>query len=158
MILIIIISLLLTIFLICLIINSPINLGIAILCISLFISSIFAIISSRWFGFITFIIYVGGILVIFAYFSALQPNQQIINWAWTFCPIVFIIMYFLYTNKTPYIWLDNFINTNQIFSINNLIIPILLALLLFLTLIIVIKTTRADEGPLRPFFYVKTHS
>lgn len=32
---------------------------------------------SRWFGFIIFLIYIGGILVIFAYFTAIQPNQEI---------------------------------------------------------------------------------
>nr|ANP26488.1 NADH dehydrogenase subunit 6 [Laeonereis culveri] len=153
-----IMSLLLTMFLMCLMINSPINLGMMILSISLFISSIFALMTSSWFGYITFIIYIGGMLVMFAYFSALQPNQQIMNWAWTFYPTLFIMMYFIWMNNTTYLWSNNFVNIIQIFSFNNWMIPIILAMILFLTLIMVMKTTRADEGPLRPFFYVKTNS
>lgn len=43
---------------------------------SIVISVLMGTTFSRWFGFIIFLIYIGGMLVIFAYFVAIQPNQQ----------------------------------------------------------------------------------
>jgi len=79
MILIIINRLIITLFISCLTTISPIRLGATVLCSAVFVASSLTLISTGWFGLITFIIYVGGMLVIFAYFAALQPNQHIIN-------------------------------------------------------------------------------
>jgi NADH-ubiquinone oxidoreductase chain 6 len=54
----------------------PLSLGLWILILSISISVLIRTSFSRWFGFIIFLIYIGGILVIFAYFVAIQPNQQ----------------------------------------------------------------------------------
>jgi len=70
-------SMIVTLFISCITSLSPINLGILVLLVALFVAAAVGIISTGWFGLITFIIYVGGILVIFAYFAALQPNQYI---------------------------------------------------------------------------------
>ena len=55
--------------------SSPLLLGIWILSTALTISAFIGLTTLSWVGFLVFLIYVGGILVIFAYFTAIQPNQ-----------------------------------------------------------------------------------
>lgn len=151
-------TLVITLIIICITALSPINLGILVLRSALFIAANVSIIYSRWFGFITFIIYVGGILVIFAYFAALQPNQHITSWSWLHTPIIFsVIIILFFNNYTLNISIDEF-KIYSIYSTYNLIIPVSIALILFLALIIVVKTAHADKGPLRPFIYVQLNS
>jgi hypothetical protein len=97
-------------------------------------------------------------LVIFAYFAALQPNQHLTNWAWILTPSTLIIIIVTIINPHSLFWLPITPNTAQIYSPNNTLIPILLGLILFLALIMVIKTSQADKGPLRPFSYVQPNT
>lgn len=144
-----------TLFISCLRSISPISLGATILSTALFVATTLRILSTRWFGLITFIIYVGGMLVIFAYFTALQPNQQIISWTWVILPSILIIITVITYGYYPLMWGPHTINTGQLYQTNTYVIPVLMALILFLALIIVVKTSRADDGPLRPFSYVQ---
>ena len=147
-------SIIITLFISCLRTISPISLGATVLSIAIFVAIDVRLVSTRWFGFITFIIYVGGILVIFAYFAALQPNQHITNWAWIVIPSTLAIVLYTTINPLSIHWATHKLTTTQLYQTNNYIIPLLIALILFLALIIVVKTARADEGPLRPFSYV----
>ena len=154
MILIITNTLITTIFIICITALSPINIGILVLSVAFLIAIRLSIFCSGWFGFITFIIYVGGMLVIFAYFAALQPNQHITNWRWIYAPFTFfVLLYLLFSNSSLIAPINSF-KIHDIYSLTNLSIPIILALILFLALIIVVKTAKAEQGPLRPFNYV----
>nr|QNN93080.1 NADH dehydrogenase subunit 6 [Platynereis cf. australis PA-2020] len=144
-------ALIATLFFSCLSTISPINLGVTVLAIALIMSIMLAMITSSWFGFITFIIYVGGMLVMFAYFAALQPNQHITNWNWLLTPTWCLILLYILTQNTSIVWPNYTPDTMEVYSMTNMILPVFLALILFLALIVVVKTARADEGPLRPF-------
>nr|YP_009974932.1 NADH dehydrogenase subunit 6 [Perinereis cultrifera]QNJ33906.1 NADH dehydrogenase subunit 6 [Perinereis cultrifera] len=143
-------SIIITLFISCMMSVSPINLGILIILVSLSIAIAMGVMSTGWFGLITFIIYVGGMLVMFAYFAALQPNQYITSWAWFMVPSFSLIITAIMWAMLSVSWLPQPSNPSQIYS-NNLMLPIFMALILFLALIMVVKTSRADEGPLRPF-------
>nr|QNN93054.1 NADH dehydrogenase subunit 6 [Platynereis sp. 2 PA-2020] len=151
-------ALIITLFFSCLTTLSPINLGVTVLMIALFMSIMLAMITSSWFGFIAFIIYVGGMLVMFAYFAALQPNQYITNWNWLLTPSWCLILLYILSQNVSILWSDYMPNTMEIYSMTNVVLPVFLALILFLALIVVVKTARADEGPLRPFSYVQTYT
>nr|QHT64912.1 NADH dehydrogenase subunit 6 [Perinereis sp. PA-2020] len=144
-------SIIITLFISCLPAVSPINLGTLVLMIALFVATALSVMSTGWFGLITFIIYVGGMLVMFAYFAALQPNQLITSWGWILLPTLFTINLFIMLPHSTLNWISHSPNTSQIYSPINLNIPVLMALVLFLALIMVVKTSRANEGPLRPF-------
>nr|YP_009250796.1 NADH dehydrogenase subunit 6 [Namalycastis abiuma]AMY15513.1 NADH dehydrogenase subunit 6 [Namalycastis abiuma] len=134
----------------CLMALSPISLGVTVLFIALMSSMSIAAMSTTWYGLIMFIIYVGGMLVMFSYFAALQPNQHITNWMWWASPPIFIM--FIYIGLTPTFSLNQ-LNTSikPLFTSHNTAVLMFLAILLFLALIAVVKTSRSYQGPLRPF-------
>nr|YP_003204700.1 NADH dehydrogenase subunit 6 [Oxymeris dimidiata]ACF04833.1 NADH dehydrogenase subunit 6 [Oxymeris dimidiata] len=54
--------------------GQPLSLGLVIMMSTLFMCVVSAITLSSWYGYILFLIYVGGLLVMFAYVAALSPN------------------------------------------------------------------------------------
>lgn len=146
------------------IINTPLNLGIWVLILALITAIIFSIIQTTWFGILLFLIYVGGILVIFAYFIAISPNQELrLIPPFTLTTIIFIIFMVnhgtnKYINITPHI---NMIEKplRPLFDTTNIFILFLLAVILFVALVLVVKISIRSRGPLRPFYkYVFSNS
>lgn len=135
--------------------STPIILGANILVMSLLLASVFAAFIRSWFAFLAFLIYIGGMLVIFAYFIALTPNQQISNFNTLPYILISIITFSVLTYtaniKIPIISYMNQGNT-ILYIPNTAPFLILLALILLLTIVIVVKLTSRTKGPLRPFF------
>lgn len=132
---------------------NPITIGVLILLIALTLAIIYGLTLSSWIAFLLFLIYVRGILVIFAYFVALSPNQQINKFiiipSITFILIVTIAIIWtnIYPNITPtFQYLINTFYTNI-----NIPILIMLATILFLAIVVVVKIVTNNKGPLRPF-------
>lgn len=140
--------------------STPIVLGINILIIALLLAATFASFIRSWFAFLIFLIYVGGILVMFAYFIALTPNQQIPNSNNSLYGVIsfttFAILTYSINIKIPSV--SEFRQGNSILYLKSRApFLILLALILLLTIIIVVKLTLRSKGPLRPFYeYVQT--
>lgn len=138
--------------------STPLTLGFIILILALALALTTATITSTWFGFIIFLIYIGGILVIFAYFAALIPNSSpslIVTTISLISVFTLLIIYFYpyaptlsQTLLTP---INNTLPALALFSSNNLLPLLLLALILFLALISVVKISNLFAGPLRPF-------
>jgi len=121
-----------------------------------------------WFSYIIFLVFLGGILVIFIYITSLASNE-IFNFYIKIAIItitIFIFTLIIYN----FLNLDLFINFNNNETVNNLynistketsksiyklynfttnIITIILINYLFLTLIVRVKITCFDYGPLR---------
>lgn len=134
---------------------TPLTLGIWIIILALSISILISSIISTWFSLIIFLIYIGGILVIFAYFVAIQPNQQLYIIIPFFIILITICIIPIYRQKTL---ITNIYTNNwwvrRIFELINIPSLTLLALVLFLALITVVKITYINRAPLRPFVYV----
>lgn len=131
---------------------TPLALGLWVLILSISISFLTSLMYSSWFGFILFLIYIGGILVIFAYFVRIQPNQQFrLKNSFFFSFLVFVN---LIINSYP-ITIDLFSNINwwinSLFDLRNVRVVILLGFVLFLALVIVVKITTFMMAPLRPY-------
>lgn len=137
--------------------HSPILLGASILLLALQIRLALRLITSSWFAFLLFLIYIGGLLVIFSYFAALSPNHPTnvsrpllvflssslsllaISWLLNITPN------FIVTEPTP---------TTAILSLftdKNLPLLFFMGLILFFALILVVKIRIRSSGPLRPF-------
>lgn len=131
---------------------SPLRLGAWILILSIIVSVLCRTTFRSWFGFIIFLIYIGGMLVIFSYFVAIQPNQYFDLKTSMFVLVLRILN--LPINIYPGIL--NLIYggerwVSSLFRLNNIIILIILGVVLFLALIIVVKITINVNSSLRPF-------
>lgn len=146
--------------------SSPISMGLWILLIALSLSWIVGRTLNPWFAIIIFLVYIGGILIIFAYFSALTPNQTL-NFSpllFTFIPL-FTTLLLLLSNMqlfTPAPFQLTLPLTlapiTILYTPRNCLLLLRIALILLLILVIVVKITNITKGPLRPFHYVQTYS
>uniref|UniRef100_A0AAU6QG59 NADH dehydrogenase subunit 6 n=1 Tax=Prionospio multibranchiata TaxID=3050093 RepID=A0AAU6QG59_9ANNE len=133
--------------------TSPIILGVWIILISFMMSMTVALNSTTWLGLMVFLIYVGGLLVMFSYFVALTPNllmdAKTVMYAFFFSIPLF---YFLYKNMPD---LTSFSTKTQAplsFLMEQNLSPILfIALVLFFALVAVVKMCSKSSSPLRPF-------
>nr|QGZ10002.1 NADH dehydrogenase subunit 6 [Eisenia nordenskioldi nordenskioldi] len=136
--------------------STPIILGVNILIMSLLLSAVFASFISSWFAFLVFLIYVGGMLVMFAYFLALTPNLQMTNsnniMYSMISMITFSLLTFTMSIKVPAMS-EFFQGSSLLYLKSTAPFLILLALILLFTMIIVVKLTTLSKGPLRPFMF-----
>nr|YP_010578801.1 NADH dehydrogenase subunit 6 [Sternaspis sendalli]UZP47201.1 NADH dehydrogenase subunit 6 [Sternaspis sendalli] len=139
--------------------TSPLILGALIWLLALLTALLTAFIHSSWFGFIIFLIYIGGMLVMFAYFSAVAPNQQM---KFNFSQVIPLILAsltmitMLYKLATMPILtttlMPPFPSPQTKLSIILWTAPfLLLAFILFLALVAVTKIVFQARYPLRPF-------
>jgi NADH-ubiquinone oxidoreductase chain 6 len=138
---------------------APLSLGLWIWILALITAIISALSISPWFGFIIFLIYIGGILVIFAYFAAISPNQQLYISQLLLVTIIPFSIWTIIIFLQPFFFTFSFPTTNPSISIIILLNPsplIILALILFFALVAVTKVSSFNRGPLRPFSYVST--
>ena len=146
----------------------PLSLGLAIIVSTIFICIIVAMFISSWYGFILFLIYVGGLLVIFAYVATLSPN---ILFGGAFPRILFIVFQLVLPAS---IYITSFIDFGFIaVSFSQHVLPLLkscgielvspniisilvsLALILLVNLIVVVKICYYQQRALRPYDYTK---
>nr|QED22467.1 NADH dehydrogenase subunit 6 [Amynthas sp. SC201006-03] len=137
--------------------TTPIMLGINILAMALLLSATLATSMSSWYALLVFLIYVGGMLVMFAYFLALTPNQQMpttSNAIYMVMTLTMLTMVMVITKTKIFIPLETNQDNMYLYSMSVAPILIVLALILLLTMLIVVKLTNRSKGPLRPFNYV----
>nr|YP_009470506.1 NADH dehydrogenase subunit 6 [Indothais lacera]AVF96934.1 NADH dehydrogenase subunit 6 [Indothais lacera] len=144
--------------------SQPLSLGLVVMISTLFMCISSAITLSSWYGYILFLIYVGGLLVMFAYVAALSPNVLFGSGApmilFTFCFLGFLIMLF----NTNLVDLPSLSYSSEVSKFSFLkiygsemvspqMISILigLALILLINLIVVVKICYYTHTSLRPF-------
>uniref|UniRef100_UPI0030FEE458 NADH dehydrogenase subunit 6 n=1 Tax=Acanthochitona defilippii TaxID=761903 RepID=UPI0030FEE458 len=145
--------------------TQPISLGMTLLVFSLLVSTAVFFSSMTWFSFILFLIYIGGLLVMFAYVTALMPNLLFKKTS-IFMFLIFSTMFWL-----SMLMLSEFIgimeeinpkmNMNTNFNLNhlgvslyssfNFMVIVGLALILLFVLICVVKICYFSNAPLRPY-------
>ncbi|YP_008963248.1 NADH dehydrogenase subunit 6 (mitochondrion) [Babylonia areolata] len=142
----------------------PLSLGLVIILSTLLMCLISAITLSSWYGYILFLIYVGGLLVMFAYVAALSPNvlfgssSPLIFFSVLLLPLtVFFYVYPLVDlSSITYLNFFNelkFLKMHGIEMVSPHMISILigLAVILLINLIVVVKICYYQHASLRPF-------
>nr|UBI44061.1 NADH dehydrogenase subunit 6 [Paratectonatica tigrina] len=142
----------------------PLSLGLSIIVSTLFMCMLTAMIISPWYGYILFLIYVGGLLVMFAYVSALSPNVlfkgggAVIFFIFllTLMTILFYFYMFKDTSMTSYLSMNSELKElktygTQLVSPHTASILIGLGIILLITLVVVVKICYYQQAPLRPF-------
>lgn len=119
--------------------RSPIILNALILILSLSVSVIICLIICSWLGYVIFLIYVRGILVIFIYFSAIQPNQRLYLKRILILGLFFLFSLPLYIYPvTRDIVRERYWHVSYLFNIQSLPILFILGIFLFVALVVVI--------------------
>nr|AXA45359.1 NADH dehydrogenase subunit 6 [Toxicochlespira sp. MNHN IM 2013-9841] len=144
--------------------SQPLSLGLVIMISTLFMCITSSMFLSQWYAFILFLIYVGGLLVMFAYVAALSPNVLFSRGT----PIMFMLLisfvlmfffnFYLFTDMSS---LENFnmytsmksMKTYGIEMVSPQMISILigLAIILLVNLVVVVKICFYQQASLRPF-------
>ena len=134
---------------------NPLTIGLIILFLALTLSVIFSLSISSWVALLIFLIYIGGILVIFSYFVAITPNQNLSVIAvisiLLSSILILIFISFMLDMLIP-INIAYSTQTNIIYEQYNIQTLIILALILLFTMVVVVKVSIHNKGPLRPFF------
>nr|WAX39230.1 NADH dehydrogenase subunit 6 [Anaplecta sp. 8 ZQW-2020]WAX39243.1 NADH dehydrogenase subunit 6 [Anaplecta sp. 8 ZQW-2020] len=123
------------------------------------------LLSTFWFSYILFMVFLGGMLVLFIYVTALASNEMfkfstkltilMLMWTlmmvmWTFNKNIEEIMTWpeMLTNTLPTMT-ENSKMLTKLYNYPTMMITIMLAIYMLLTLIIVVKITTITKGPLR---------
>nr|YP_009121617.1 NADH dehydrogenase subunit 6 [Heliconius ismenius]AJF94292.1 NADH dehydrogenase subunit 6 [Heliconius ismenius] len=153
--------------------NNPLSMGLFILMQTLLICILSGmLINTYWFSYILFLIFLGGLLVLFIYVSSIASNElfkiSIFNKMLMFLSILFLIMFSFYF-KNNLFWMNLYFNDEMLnffnlflfsnneynFNLSKLyneqtyLLMLMLIIYLFITLIAVVKITNIFFGPLR---------
>nr|WAM61647.1 NADH dehydrogenase subunit 6 [Limenitis jina] len=155
-------------------INHPLTMGLLILIQTLFTCLLSGmLINTYWFSYILFLIFLGGLLVLFIYVSSVASNELFkIHLMSKFIFIyIFTILIFSFFFKNNLFWMNfsindemiNFYNStlffnnelnfnlSKLYNKQNFFMMIMLIIYLFITLIAIVKITNIFFGPLRSF-------
>nr|QTF74769.1 NADH dehydrogenase subunit 6 [Bufonaria perelegans] len=142
----------------------PLSLGLVIMFATLMMCSISAMLLSSWYGYILFLIYVGGLLVMFAYVAALSPNVLFGSGS----PLFFFGFMFILLGTVMFLYpLVDFSSLNylnlysghkflkmygtEMVSPQMISILIGLGVILLINLVVVVKICYYQHASLRPF-------
>lgn len=134
-------------------VKSVLELGGVLILLSILTTVLISITSRSWFGFITFLIYITGLLVLFGYMLVLSPNS-IIKISRIYIVIFFIIIILIFPSSKLKVNLKlNFesVNIINIYEAFNMLIYLLIICLLFVRLILAVYLSYKVPKPLRSY-------
>nr|AJW76300.1 NADH dehydrogenase subunit 6 [Mesocapnia arizonensis] len=149
----------------------PLAMGMMLLLQTLLICLLTGVMTqSFWFSYVLFLVFLGGMLVLFIYVTSLASNEMfslsLKMMVFSFVPISLVGIFWLFTDSS--LWLSNLLNNDtlnmtdimlyqeaavtpllKLYNQPTSFITLMLVLYLFLTLIAVVKITSISYGPLR---------
>nr|YP_009262607.1 NADH dehydrogenase subunit 6 [Conus striatus]ANI87272.1 NADH dehydrogenase subunit 6 [Conus striatus] len=144
--------------------SQPLSLGLVIMMSTLLMCLVSGMTTSAWYGYILFLIYVGGLLVMFAYVAALSPNVLFgglspLFGLILFFPISCMFFYFYFLKDSSYLSFQSsfskfmYLKMYGVELISPYMISILIGLgtVLLINLIVVAKICYYQQASLRPF-------
>nr|YP_010902182.1 NADH dehydrogenase subunit 6 [Lunella correensis]QHD20090.1 NADH dehydrogenase subunit 6 [Lunella correensis]QUV72917.1 NADH dehydrogenase subunit 6 [Lunella correensis]QYF08449.1 NADH dehydrogenase subunit 6 [Lunella correensis] len=148
--------------------TQPLSLGLCIMIYSVTASILLGIMVASWYSYVLFLVYVGGLLVMFAYVSALAPNNffsslnSIFGFLVSFIMILLTLLFLHTPDSSSLIWLDQLSLSKKTLSSGEMLINpseasvvIFLGVILLINLLAVVKVCYYQQGPLRSHFELK---
>nr|YP_010895142.1 NADH dehydrogenase subunit 6 [Ironomyia nigromaculata]WJW73668.1 NADH dehydrogenase subunit 6 [Ironomyia nigromaculata] len=152
--------------------NHPLTMGLILLLQTLFICiSTGLIYQTFWFSYILFLIFLGGMLVLFIYVTSLASNDMFsISLKWIIYSITLMIISFIMMLMADFnilkmifnietlpinfnlMTIENSMNLIKLYNYPTNLISIMLMIYLFITLVATVKITNMFQGPLRMMF------
>lgn len=150
---------------ICIMVIQPLSLGFILMVITLCVRGLIGIISFSWYGYLLFLVYIGGLLVIFIYVIRLIPNLIFLSskvFIYFFIILCgFLIINFFVTKELVSVDIKDIslfdyrftslAGGSTIIIYDNFLCYLLLGVILLFVLISVVKICYYCEGPLRVF-------
>nr|YP_009117297.1 NADH dehydrogenase subunit 6 [Muscina stabulans]AJE61323.1 NADH dehydrogenase subunit 6 [Muscina stabulans] len=151
----------------------PLAMGLMLLIQTTLVSLMTGMISkSFWFSYILFIVFIGGMLVLFIYVTSLASNEMFtLSIKLLVLSTILFLFFMLYFMLTDYFQLLNYFNLeiekimnfhsynmenslslNKLYNYPTNLLTIMLMNYLLITLIVIVKITKLHKGPLRPMF------
>nr|ACT88818.1 NADH dehydrogenase subunit 6 [Pieris rapae] len=153
----------------------PLKMGLMIITQTLILSLILGVyINTYWFSYILFLVFLGGLLVLFIYVSSIASNEMM-NFSFKM-KLFFLLMInmmmilSILKMKNYFNFIDNFINNemnemtnyflffnenkiklSKLYNSQTFLMIMMIIIYLFITLIAIIKITNIFFGPLRSF-------
>nr|UFZ13905.1 NADH dehydrogenase subunit 6 [Neochauliodes umbratus] len=149
--------------------NHPLAMGLILLIQTILISLITGfMLQTFWFSYILFLILLGGMLVLFIYMTSLASNELfsfsmkslLMNFIILLLMMLVMMIYIPYNNllnldmnkfNSYSLYTENNIELLKLYNFPTMNLTLMLVSYLFLTLIIVVKITNINQGPLRQF-------
>nr|WMC21036.1 NADH dehydrogenase subunit 6 [Egea inermis] len=150
---------------VCLMVVQPLSLGFMLMLLTLFISGLLGMVIFSWYGYLLFLVYIGGLLVMFMYVISLVPNLIFIS-SKVFMYMFMIFLGFMTMNffvNKEFISIDmkefslldyssmSLYGSSMIMMYDNFMCYLLLGVVLLFLLVSVVKICYYCEGPLRVF-------
>nr|ALO77371.1 NADH deshydrogenase subunit 6 [Bruchinae sp. GENSP01] len=149
--------------------NHPLSMGMILLLQTIVTALITGLMNYNfWFSYILFLIMIGGMLILFIYMTSIASNEKfkfsskllLLLLMSSFFSMIFMIMdqYFISINMLTmdFLKFDMFINTNlslsKYFNYPNNLTIYLMIIYLLITLIMVVKITKINYGPMRQMY------
>jgi hypothetical protein len=129
--------------------SSPVSLGLYTFSAALLVGLAVSVGLSTWYGSMAILVFLGGMLVMFAYFLAICPNQKVeLSWPVQQSLAVGLVCAFTWGLAYPHLVSPApFTGFYQ----GDAGLLIALAVTLLFTLLVAVKVARLYRGPLRPF-------
>nr|YP_010417502.1 NADH dehydrogenase subunit 6 [Junonia erigone]USF17557.1 NADH dehydrogenase subunit 6 [Junonia erigone] len=152
--------------------NHPFSMGLMILIQTLFMCMLSSmLINTYWFSYILFLIFLGGLLVLFIYVSSIASNElfkiSLFNKSFFFLLFLLLIISFFFKNNlfwmnfsfndemnnffNLFLFFNNEFNFNlsKLYNEQTYMLTLMMIIYLFIALIAVVKITNIFFGPLR---------
>lgn len=140
----------------------PLRLGLCVIRLRMGLCVLLGLIGSSWYGYVLFLVYVGGLLVMFAYVSALAPNNFFSRVKSVF-GFIFIFIISCLMVRTLYFVDLGFVSDLSLFErqkrvvssgviiigASRICLVIVLGRILLVNLLAVVKVCYYQQGPLR---------
>nr|YP_010240505.1 NADH dehydrogenase subunit 6 [Chlorops oryzae]QTF87846.1 NADH dehydrogenase subunit 6 [Chlorops oryzae] len=153
-------------------ISHPLAMGLTLLIQTILISTLSGLITKTfWFSYILFLVFLGGMLILFIYVTALASNEmfsfsfKLMMYSMSLILLLMMIMYMFMDNMIMNINIfnnemnfsynetdfskENSLNLNKLYNYPTNFMTILLMNYLLITLIAIVKITKLFHGPIR---------
>nr|APT41430.1 NADH dehydrogenase subunit 6 [Brumptomyia travassosi] len=151
--------------------SHPLAMGLMLLVQTTLIALIIGLMMKTfWFSYILFLTFLGGMLILFIYITSLAANEMftfsskmLLIFMTTISLIMTILLitdktlisYFIHNNEMmnffnmKFLFKENILNLNKLYNFPTNLIMLMMVIYLLLTLIIIVKITNFNSGPLR---------
>nr|YP_009057589.1 NADH dehydrogenase subunit 6 [Gononemertes parasita]AGZ63889.1 NADH dehydrogenase subunit 6 [Gononemertes parasita] len=131
-------------------VQQPLAMGGVLLFISFMVSIYVSFFFSSWYSFSLFLIYIGGMLVLFGYVMVLVPNFVFSFKSIFFCFFSVFLLFFFCSKGELFDFFPDF--SFSFFGFSNFFLYLGLSLVLFVGLVSVAKICFFQAGAFRPFY------